>query len=72
MVMVPVNPAVSINNGATRTCGISLMESATAGFEARFWPKIDGAKPNITKVAEIIRVVGEKGSIFHAYPQQGV
>jgi hypothetical protein len=57
--MVPVNPAVSINNGATRTCGISLMESATAGFEARVWPKIVDAKPNITKAAEIIRVFGD-------------
>jgi hypothetical protein len=70
--MVLVNSALSINNGATRTCGISLMESAAAGFEARVWPKIVDAKPNITKAAEIIRVVGEKGSIFHAYPQQGV
>jgi hypothetical protein len=35
------------------------MESATAGFEARVWPKIVDAKPNITKAAEIIRVFGD-------------
>jgi hypothetical protein len=48
------------------------MESAAAGFEARVWPKIVDGKPNITSAAEIIRAVGEKGSIFYAYPQQGV
>jgi len=46
--MVLVNPAASINKGAVRTCGISLMESATAGFGARVWQKIVDGQLDIT------------------------
>jgi hypothetical protein len=68
-----VNPAASINKGAVRTCGISLMESATAGFGARVWQKIVDGKLDITRTAEVIRAMGAKREdIFCAYPQKGV
>jgi hypothetical protein len=38
IVIVLVNPAVSINSGATRISGISLIE-LLANFAARFWQK---------------------------------
>jgi len=72
IVMVLVNPAVSINKGAVKTCGISLMESTTAGFGARVWQKIVHGKLNIARTAEKIRADRRITSMFCAYPQRGV
>jgi hypothetical protein len=68
MVMVLVSPAASINKGAVRTCGISLMESAAAVFWARVWQKIVDGKLDITRTAEIVRANRGKESLFIAYP----
>lgn len=68
MVMVLVNPAVSMNKGVARTSGISLMESATAGFGVRVWQNIAEGTLDIARTAEKMRVNRRKRSMFLAYP----